>query len=442
MNKILLVIQREYVTRVRNKTFILSTFLLPIFILLFIVGSVFLALRSREVLKIAVANMPESIRTNLKSDSSEIIFNFDPAADSVNYDARGYDGILYMTRDSSHQSYSVVSKKQIGIESMENIRRQMSQALEADMLRQKGLNKATLDSISAATENAVSVDNKIRDKSGKTKEANAGLAYGVGFGSGILIYITMFIFGAMVMRGVMEEKMNRIAEVMVSSVKPFQLMMGKIIGIAAVGLTQFFLWFVLIVLLLTLLPIFIPGETLQEFQRLQESQQELPGGSNNSMALKLLQAKSNFVGGIDWTLIIACFLFYFLFGYLFYAALFAAVGSVVNEDPQEAQSLMLPITMPIILAFVILSTSVSNPGSPTAFWGSLIPFTSPIVMMGRVANGVPEAVAWWELFLSMALLVLGFIFTTWFAAKVYRTGILMYGKKATWREMFKWLRRG
>jgi ABC-2 type transport system permease protein len=140
-------------------------------------------------------------------------------------------------------------------------------------------------------------------------------------------------------------------------------------------------------------------------------------------------------------LIITCFFFYFLGGYLFYAALFAAVGSVVNEDPQEAQSLMLPITMPIILGFILLSSTVSHPTSSTAFWGSMIPFTSPIVMMGRVANGVPDIVPWWQLFLSMGLLVIGFMFTTWFAGKIYRTGILLYGKRATWREMIKWLRR-
>ena len=213
-------------------------------------------------------------------------------------------------------------------------------------------------------------------------------------------------------------------------------MMGKIIGIAAVGLTQLLMWFILIALLLNLLPLFVPAESLHQFQQSQQAQ-----GGNASMAVKLLQAKSTIIGGANWPLIITCFLFYFLFGYLFYASLFAAVGSVVNEDPQEAQSLMLPITMPIILSFVILSTSVSTPNSPTAVWGSLIPFCSPIVMMGRIANGVPEAVPWWQLFLSMALLIIGFLLTTWFAGKVYRTGILLYGKKVTWREMFRWLRR-
>jgi ABC-2 type transport system permease protein len=245
----------------------------------------------------------------------------------------------------------------------------------------------------------------------------------------------------MVMRGVMEEKTNRIAEVMVSSVKPFQLMMGKIIGIAAVGLTQLMLWIIFIIVLLSIIPLFIPAETVEQFRQAQEAQQQLPGGSNNSVAMGILTAKDTFVNEVNWPLIITCFLFYFLGGYLFYASLFAAVGSVINEDPQEAQSLMLPITMPIVFGFIILSTSISNPDSPAAFWGSIIPFTSPIVMMGRIANGVPEAVPWWQLFLSMVLLVGGFIFTTWFAGKIYRTGILLYGKKGSWKEMLRWIRR-
>jgi ABC-2 type transport system permease protein len=229
--------------------------------------------------------------------------------------------------------------------------------------------------------------------------------------------------------------------VIVSSVKPFQLMMGKIIGIAAVGLTQLLLWIGFIILLLSIIPLFVPSETLEQFQQVQQAQQQMPGGSNNTVAFELLKAKSTFISEVNWPLIITCFIFYFLGGYLFYASLFAAVGSVINEDPQEAQSLMLPITMPIIFAFIILATSIENPDSPTAFWGSIIPFTSPIVMMGRIANGVPESVPWWQLFLSMALLVGGFIFTTWFAGKIYRTGILLYGKKASWKEMIKWVRR-
>jgi ABC-2 type transport system permease protein len=236
------------------------------------------------------------------------------------------------------------------------------------------------------------------------------------------------------MRGVMEEKMNRIAEVIISSVKPFQLMVGKIIGIAAVGLTQLLIWLVLIVLLSTISTSFFSPETLQHAQAMNSS---MGAAANNSAAINFLHAKNTFLSA-NWALIIPCFLFYFLAGYLFYASLFAAVGSVVNEDPQEAQSLMLPITMPIILSFVIMTTAVGKPDSPIAVWGSIIPFSSPIVMMGRIPSGnVPG----WQIIVSMLSLIAGFILTTMLAAKIYRTGILLYGKKVTFKEMGKWLFR-
>ncbi|HLO79741.1 MAG TPA: ABC transporter permease [Chitinophagaceae bacterium] len=437
MNKIGLIIQREYLTRVKNKTFILSTFMLPIVMILFIVGSTFFAIKSREKRKVAVVNDPGFFQHNMKSDSASVIFDFKAVADSTNYEAKGYDGILYLPAVGSNK-YELRSNKQFGLDSKGYIERQLNKAIENNMLEQRGIEKTTLDSISKASDNAVNLNNIVKEKNGESRQANAGLAYGVGFGSGILIYITMFIFGAMVMRGVAEEKMNRIAEVIVSSCKPFELMMGKIIGIAGVGLTQFLLWIILIFALMSSMQFFLPAETLQQIQDAQQSQQGMPGGANNTMALKIMEAKTTLVEGVNWGLIIFCFLFYFLGGYLFYAALFAAIGSVINEDPQEAQSLMLPITMPIIFGFIILTSSLQNPNSPVAVWASIIPFTSPIVMMGRIPFGVPQTVPYWQLGLSMVSLIAGFLVTTWFAGKVYRTGILMYGKKASWKEMAKW----
>jgi ABC-2 type transport system permease protein len=435
MNKIFIIIKREYLTRVKRRTFIISTFLFPIIMILFIVASIYLAAKAGEAMKIAVPN-DSFLKSSLKTDSSSLAFVFDPSIDQNNFDEKGYTAYLKPNRDSSSaKNYTIISRKQIGLESMGDINNRLNKAYENKLLEQKGIDRSIIDSVSTVSNNAIHLNNTVMDKEGKEKEANAGLSWGIGFGSGLLIYITMFIFGAMVMRGVMEEKMNRIAEVIVSSVKPFQLMMGKIIGIAAVGLTQFLMWIILIFILISALPLFLPGDTLHHVQDLQNNPAM---GQNASMATNII---SKITGGANWPLIISCFLFYFLGGYLFYAALFAAVGSVVNEDPQEAQSLMLPITMPIILSFVILSSTISHPNSSTAFWASMIPFTSPIVMMGRIANGVPEIVPWWQLFLSMALLIAGFIFTTWFAGKIYRTGILLYGKRVTWKEMIKWLRR-
>jgi len=272
-------------------------------------------------------------------------------------------------------------------------------------------------------------------KSKVPKKPHSDVAYGVGYGGGFLIYITLFIYGSMVMRGVMEEKTNRIAEVIVSSVKPFQLMIGKIVGIGAVGLTQFFMWLILILLFAVALNHFIPPDILAKAGGIGNG---MPGGSDQAREamMNLAKVKEEFAS-VNWWLVIPSFVFYFLFGYLFYASIFAAVGSTVNEDPQDAQSLMFPITMPIILSIVIMFNSISNPDGALATWSSMIPFFSPVVMMARIPFGVP----WWQLATSMVLLVGGFLFTTWLGAKIYRTGILLYGKKVTWREIGKWIVR-
>ncbi|MFZ9660625.1 MAG: ABC transporter permease [Chitinophagaceae bacterium] len=434
MNKISLIIQREYITRVRNKTFILSTFLLPIIMIGFIIGTAFFAAQSREQQKVAVVNDPGFFKTHLRSDSSLVTFYFDKVVDSLNYSGKGYDGILYLPSTNKMSDYELKSDKQFGLEARSFIERQLNKAIENNMLQSNGIDQTLLDSIEHVSNDAVVLKNTVKEKSGKNRQANASLAYGIGFGSGILIYITMFIFGAMVMRGVAEEKTNRIAEVIVSSCKPFELMLGKIIGIAGVGLTQLLLWIGLILILSTSLQFIFTPDILHQVQQAQS------GGitGNSEMAMKIMQTRTTIAESVNWLLIIPCFLFYFLGGYLFYAALFAAIGSVINEDPQEAQSLMLPITMPIIFGFIILNGTLQNPNSTTAIWASIIPFTSPIVMMGRIPFGVPETVPFWQLALSMISLIGGFLCTTWFAGKIYRVGILMYGKKPSWKEMIKW----
>ena len=432
MNKIGLILKREYITRVRNKTFLLSTFLLPIAMILFIFGSAYFAATSKDNLKkIAVINYPLYLKENLQSDSSRLQFNFTTAVDSINFKSKGYDAVLNLNNDSIGKKFTIHSNKQLGLNTKETLEDRLDKAYEKDQLQQKGIRKEILDSINKKSKGLFTVENRVANESGKSQEVNAAINYGVGFGSGILIYITMFIFGTMVMRGVMEEKTNRIAEVMVSSVKPFELMMGKILGIALVGLTQFALWIILVMALTTVAGLFLPNEMIQQAGA---ANQVMPGGGGNTaMAMKMIELQKN-ISNVNWVLVLSCFAFYFLGGYLFYASLFAAIGSVINEDPQEAQSLMLPITMPIIFAFIIMSSNLNTPDSPIMVWASMIPFTSPIVMMGRIPSGVP----WYQLLTSMALLVAGFIFTTWLAGKIYRTGILMYGKKASWKEMFKW----
>ncbi len=272
-------------------------------------------------------------------------------------------------------------------------------------------------------------------KNGSPAKPHSSVAYGVGYSGGFLIYITLFIYGSMVMRGVMEEKTSRIAEVIISSVRPFQLMIGKIIGIGAVGLTQFFMWLLLILLFGLAASLFIPPDLLAGAGNAGAA---LPGGNiQTQQALESMANIRNEMAAVNWWLVIPAFVFYFLFGYLFYASIFAAVGSTVNEDAQDAQSLMFPITMPIVLSIVIMVNSIAHPNGAMATWSSMVPFFSPVVMMARIPFGVP----WWQLTLSMLFLISGFLLTTWLGAKIYRTGILLYGKKVTWREIGRWVFR-
>ena len=272
----------------------------------------------------------------------------------------------------------------------------------------------------------VSIENTIASGD-KEKKSVAGVAYAVSFACGILIYMILLIYGTMVMRGVMEEKTSRIAEVIISSVKPFQLMLGKIIGIGAVGVTQFLIWIILMLVLQAIIPAVFPSLSTQMTD--QAAMGGAVAGEPNMLATVTEGLNSLPVG-----LILFCFLFYFIGGYLLYASMFAAIGSVVSEDQQEAQQLVFPVMMPIILAFVIMVRAIAEPNSSLAIFGSLFPLTSPIVMMGRITYDVP----WWQLITSMILLILGFIFFTWLTAKIYRTGILLYGKRITWKEMIRW----
>jgi ABC-2 type transport system permease protein len=262
---------------------------------------------------------------------------------------------------------------------------------------------------------------------------------GVGFFFGYFMFIFIFLYGVQVMRGVMEEKQNRIVEVLISSVKPFQLMMGKILGIALVGFVQFILWIVITTTLVTagsalLLKDRMDPRALAETPMTRQMQEQL-GDQAVAMPdvndVKILKA----LGKIDIPLTLGMFLFYFIGGYLLYASLLAAIGSAVDSEA-DTQQFMFPVTLPMIIALVIAQMAVYNPGSPAVFWCSMIPFTSPVVMMVRVAMGSAPA---WQLVLSMALLVLTFIGSTWLAGRIYRTGILMYGKKVSWKEMGKWL---
>ncbi|MCA0382219.1 MAG: ABC transporter permease [Bacteroidetes bacterium] len=439
MNKTWLIIKREYLTRVSKKTFVLSTFLTPILLAGIIAAVIFMTVKNVQQEKIAVADKNGLLKEFLEP-GEQLKFEFLPGADTSLL-SKGYSAVLLAPgngMNSTTERFEIYTRKNLSVITEGSIRRRLNDAIETRMVTQQGgMSKAAYDSIRSQAKE-VGFDNKVLDGGSEVKAGNSGVAYAVGYGAGFLIYITLFLYGAMVMRGVMEEKTNRIAEVVVSSVKPKQLMLGKIIGIGAVGVTQFVLWVLLIVGLTSLIGLFVPAEVMEQVNAMNKG---VPGAGMavqaNQATMAFAEAKHT-LSSVNWWFIVGCFLFYFVFGYLFYAALFAAVGSAVNEDPQDAQSLMMPITMPIIFSIVIMMNAVTRPESALATWASIIPFSSPIVMMARLPFGVPGTVPYWQLALSMVSLVLGFLGTTWLSAKIYRTGILMYGKKVTLKEMWKW----
>ncbi|MDF2187680.1 ABC transporter permease [Paraflavitalea sp. CAU 1676] len=433
MNKTWIVAQREFNSRVKKKTFLLSTILFPLLIFGFYALMIYFSVKGNDDLRIAIADRANVFNGKLESDK-EVKFEFVNDTSRASLDQKvakkefsGYIFIPANYNPLSSDTMNVFYNKTIGMISQERIERRVNKLLEQKRLLALNITQTQLDSARRSSEV------EFKPISGEKDKNKAGLSYAVGFISGFLIYIILFIYGTMVMRGVAEEKVTRIAEVIVSSVKPFQLMMGKIIGIGAVGLLQFIIWILLGTVTMAVIPLLTGGDA--------SAAQNIPGGAGAMATAAQSGAGSAFMAVMDqinFALLLPCFLFYFLGGYLLYSSLFAAVGSAVNEDPQDAQSLILPITLPIIFGIVIMTKAVNDPTSNLAIFGSLFPLTSPVVMMARIAHGVPDGVSALELVLSMVFLVAGFLFTTWMAGKIYRTGILMYGKKPTWKEMWKW----
>jgi ABC-2 type transport system permease protein len=302
----------------------------------------------------------------------------------------------------------------------------------AEVIRQTAV--PDLESRIAATKTAISVNTIKLGESGEAKKSSTELGMVLGYVFGLIIYMFILLYGQMVMQGVMEEKQSRIVEVIISSVKPFELMMGKIIGIAMVGLTQLAIWIVLGIAIIgaaqKMMPGVQPAGTAQEIM----AQSQIASQADTPAELGKIQEILSTLDSVNFPLIIGCFIFFFIGGYLIYSSLFAAVGAAVDAT-EDAQQFMMPIMMPIILAILVMASAISNPEGATAFWFSMIPFTSPIVMMARIPFGVPA----WQLALSMFILVITFVGMVWAAGKIYRTGILMYGKKASWKELAKWL---
>lgn len=334
--------------------------------------------------------------------------------------------VLFIPKDiSTGGSIEMFAQKKAGLSVISSIERQLNDQMRIKLLKDAGIDSETLDKIKPN----LSVVSKELTIEGE-KDSSSGAAMAVGFAAAILIYMSLFIYGIQVMRGIIEEKTSRIVEVVISSVKPFQLMMGKIIGIGLVGLTQFMLWIVLSASLMTVATTILFKDKVEQVKSEMPMSKQVEAVSNNGPGMDIVKA----VQTVQWTYILPVFIIFFLGGYMLYSALFAAVGSAVDSDT-ETQQFMLPITLPLLFTYIMsFSFIVNNPDSSLSFWLSIIPFTSPIAMMVRLPFGVPN----WELALSIFLLIGGFIFTTWVASRIYRVGILMYGKKVSFKELGKW----
>lgn len=427
MNKISLIIGREYLTRVRKKSFIIMTFVGPLLFAMMFVIPAWLATRGGDEKTIQVIDESGMFASTFE-DTDELKFNIvsaDPDAakrelrESENY------GLLYIPEiDISNpqgiQFYSVV-RPSIGV--ISSLERSLRQKIETVKLEQSGLDQTVLDNLKAH----VNIATISLTEEGE-QESSSLAATGVGYVASLLIYFFIFFFGAQIMRGIIEEKTNRIVEVIISSVKPFQLMMGKIIGVGAVGLTQFLLWVVLTFVITTALS-GVFGFDPQAMSQMSEAGGAAEAPAGNSEFAQVMTA----INSVNIPQVVIFFAVYFIGGYLLYGSLFAAVGSAVDSEV-DSQQFMFPVTIPLIISIVSLGAVLNEPHGAVAVWMSMIPLTSPVVMMMRIPFGVPL----WQLILSAVILAGGFIFTTWVASRIYRVGVLMHGTKVSYKTLAKW----
>lgn len=435
MNKIGLIIKREYLTRVRKKSFIIMTLIGPLVFAAIVIVPVWLAsMDSSDTKIISVVDesgmLAESF-LNTAAGENNIIYQYvtEPVESAKDEVSRGQQfGLLYIPQIDveNPEGITLFSESSPSLSMISSIERMLQDKIKNIKLERSNISRETLEQL----ETNINIQTISLTEAGE-QQGDAGVASVVGYIGAFLIYTFIFLYGAQVMRGVMEEKSNRIVEVVMSSVRPFQLMMGKIIGVASVGLTQFLLW---IALTSGLATIFLQGFSPEDIvrQRSEQLSQGMPEANmaQSEMAMGLQEA----LASLDVTGFVLTFLFYFLGGYLLYGALFAAIGSA-SDSNTDTQQFMLPISTPLILSIVTLGAVLNEPNGTLAIWLSMIPFTAPVTMMMRVPFGIPT----WQLILSMALLVGGFIFTTWIAGRIYRVGILMHGAKVNYKVMAKWL---
>lgn len=445
MKNILLIIQREYLTRVKKKSFIIMTILGPLLIAGMYGIVIWSAMSSIDQKKVQVLDKSGLFEDKFPA-SQTLAYEYikgDLETAKKEFKASGTDALVFIPESilMNAKDVKIFAEKGVPLELQTGIERAIEREIESIKLTEAGITRSVLEDAKMSVKSET-----ISLKGDNEEKSSSAAATGIGFFCAFLIYISVFIYGAQVMRGVMEEKTSRIVEVIISSVRPFQLMLGKILGVALVGLTQFTLWIVLSIGIFFAGSQFMKDKLMDSAQALSQAQveqlEQLPPEARQMAEQQMQAGMSNGAMGdifgaletLPIATIIICFIIYFIGGYLLYSALFGAVGSAVDSET-DTQQFMLPITIPIIASIMIAQFVMRDPNGSLAFWASMIPFSSPIIMMVRIPFGVPI----WQIGLSVSLLIAGFIFTTWLAARIYRIGILMYGKKVSWKELGKWL---
>lgn len=430
MNKIGLIIEREYLSRVYKKSFIIMTLLIPVMILFISLVPLLLSkVKDTKLKEVAVIDETGLYGSLLQGDDTYRLVTVNGRGETpLEYfksDGEGLYAILVISGNllENPKQLTLFSEKTVtpGLKLM--IAGQLNEYLSEQKI--ESYDVPGLKKMIAESRVRVHIDTVKWSENGSETNSNSDLATGMGFFLTLLIYFFVFVYGSMVLNGVVQEKTSRIVEVLISSVKPFELMMGKIIGIALVGLTQFVIWLAMAGSALILFTV-IKGINVSDL-----SQTAMMANGGNELFFKIMEMKNT----LNIPYLASCFLIYFMGGYLIYASIFAAIGSVVDQET-DAQQFVMPVSLIILFAFYAAIYSIQNPDGPLAFWCSMIPLTSPIVMMVRLPFDVPL----WQLLLSITLLFSGFIGSTYLASKIYKTGILLYGKKVTWKDMIKFLR--
>jgi ABC-2 type transport system permease protein len=435
MKKIFLIAYRDFSIRIRNKTFLISTLLLPIGIILFYGAIFFFTSTDTDTHRIGVIDEKSYVLPHLTNEDNFEFKAMDkliPANEKLE-DKDKFDAILVVPNHPDSLlagKFEVMTYTKLGLLTKNKLESILQNLIETKRFEGKSIDMQTIEDVKKQIQPIYK-----SVTGGEENEIKEGIAYAMSFGLGIMMYVILTIYGAQVMRGVMEEKTNRIVEIIISSVKPFELLLGKIIGIGMVSFLQLSVWG-LFMLVINLVLGLVFG--LKQMSSLPPT---MPGGVsaasvfNNPEMVSVLQN----IQSIDFLPISLLFIFYFIGGFFLYSSLFAAVGASVGDDPQDVQSLMMPIMMPIFLSFIFLSKSINNPNCTEAVVASMVPFTAPVVMISRVVFGIPEGVPLWQLLLSMVIMICSTVFFIFLASRIYKTGILLYGKKVGWKEMIQWI---